>query len=213
MNLCFSLQFLFGTALALLQSAQIPLSSNQASDDFATYQSHISAEHSIRIKAQNSTLCDTHVEQYTGWLDVGHKHLFFWYFMSENVATDASLPLTLWLTGGPGASSMIGMFLELGPCSINEHGNGTTYNPYGWNKDAALLFVDQPAGVGFSYFDDGEVVPGDSFTSATDMHIFLQVLIHQVFPKHKEGPLFLTGESYAVRNISQFFLKLHLRMF
>ena len=93
---------------------------------------------------------------------------------------------------------MLGMLQELGPCLINEHGNGTVYNPYGWNKDTALIFVDQPAGVGFSYLDDGEPVPGDSFTAAADMHLFLQLFISQVFPEHEDGALVITGESYAV---------------
>ncbi len=97
---------------------------------------------------------------------------------------------------------MLGMLQELGPCLINEYGNGTVYNPYGWNKETALIFVDQPAGVGFSYLDDGEPVPGDSFTAAADLHLFLQMLISQVFPEHKNGPLLITGESYAVSHIS-----------
>ncbi len=97
---------------------------------------------------------------------------------------------------------MLGMLQELGPCLINEHGNGTVYNPFGWNNETALIFVDQPAGVGFSYLDKDEPVPGDSFTSAADMHLFLQLFVSQVFPEHKNGPLVITGESYAVRRIA-----------
>ena len=177
-----------------LKSPNPPASS---SSGFEVFQSHVSPEHSVRIKRQGSDLCATPVEQHSGWLDVGHKHLFFWYFAAEN-ATPPSSALTLWLTGGPGGSSMLGMLQELGPCLINEFGNGTVYNPYGWNKDTALIFVDQPAGVGFSYVDEGESIPGDSYTSAADMRIFLQMFMSQVFPRHKEGPLVITGESYAV---------------
>lgn len=72
------------------------------------------------------------------------------------------------------------------------------YNPFGWNKDSALIFLDQPAGVGFSYLDEGEALPGDSFLAASDMQLFLQMFMSQVFPVHKEGPLVITGESYAV---------------
>jgi cathepsin A (carboxypeptidase C) len=193
------LQALTAPALALA-SSQFPLVQDSPHSDFAVYQSHASPNHSIRVKRQNATLCNTSVDQYTGWLDVGYKHLFFWYFKSETAGSSTgSEPLALWLTGGPGASSMLGMLQELGPCLINEYGNGTTYNPYGWNKETALIFVDQPAGVGFSYVNEGELVPGDSFTSAADMHIFLQLFISQVFPEHKDGPLVITGESYAVR--------------
>ena len=185
-------------ALAVTTS-QIPLKEDDAVSAFSVYQSDVSPSHSIRIKRQNATLCDTPVDQYTGWLDVGRKHLFFWYFKSETASkTAGSEPLALWLTGGPGGSSMLGMLQELGPCLINEHGNGTVYNPYGWNKETALIFVDQPAGVGFSYLDEGEPLPGDSFTSAADMHLFLQLFISQVFPEHAKGPLVITGESYAV---------------
>ena len=90
---------------------------------------------------------------------------------------------------------------ELGPCLINEHGNGTVYNQYGWNKDTALLFVDQPVGVGFSYKDEEfeGTEPSDSWASAEDMRIFLQMFVTQVFPAHRHGPLVLGGESYGVR--------------
>ncbi len=197
MRFIISLQFLAGVAIASVQS---PLGQfGQDHSDFAVYQSHVSPSHSIRIKPQNASLCNTTVEQFTGWLDVGYKHLFFWYFAAENPASDStSLPLALWLTGGPGGSSMLGMLQELGPCLINGYGNGTDYNPYGWNKETALIFVDQPAGVGFSYVDPGEAIPGDSFTSAADMQVFLQILVSQVFREHLHGPLVITGESYAV---------------
>ena len=174
--------------------------------EFQVYQSEKSPRHSIRVKSQNATLCNTPVNQYTGWLDNGSKHLFFWYFESESTASSPtsshdSLPLTLWMNGGPGSSSMLGMLQELGPCLINEYGNGTVYNPYGWNKDTALVFVEQPVGVGFSYYDgdDEKAPPADSFTSAEDMQVFLQMFVHQVFPIHASGDVVLTGESYGVR--------------
>lgn len=58
-------------------STQIPLKEGETVSEFAVFQSDISPDHSIRIKRQNATLCETPVDQYTGWLDVGHKHFFF----------------------------------------------------------------------------------------------------------------------------------------
>lgn len=87
---------------------QKPLHESARHDgQYQVYQSLSSSKHSIRIKEQNDTLCDARTRQYTGWLDVGHKHLFFWYFESHN--EEEHSPLTLWQTGGPGGSDMTGM--------------------------------------------------------------------------------------------------------
>jgi len=127
-----------GVALASLQSPLGPTAVEEG--DFQVFRSSSSPHHTVRIKQQNDSLCDAHSAQYTGWLDVGSKHLFFWYFESQSEPSKD--PLTLWLTGGPGGSSMLGMLQELGPCQINKYGNGTDYNPYGWsNKSNLVLFV------------------------------------------------------------------------
>lgn len=42
------------------------------------------------------------------------------------------------------------LFVENGPCAVNEAGDGTVFNPYSWNSNANILWVDQP--VGTSYF-------------------------------------------------------------
>ena len=97
------------------------------------------------------------------------------------------------------------MLQELGPCLVNEHGNKTVHNEYGWSKETNLLFVDQPAGVGFSYVDDEDglpgPVPGNSFTSAVDMHIFLQLFVSQAFPHLQDVPFHISGESYGVSRV------------
>jgi cathepsin A (carboxypeptidase C) len=95
--------FLGASASGQLQHpVSAPLESSQST--FTTFRSLHSPAHSLRITSQNSSICDAHSAQYTGWLDVGPHHLFFWYFESQrNPGQD---PLTLWMTGGPGGSSM-----------------------------------------------------------------------------------------------------------
>ncbi|OAA67919.1 Peptidase S10, serine carboxypeptidase [Niveomyces insectorum RCEF 264] len=201
--------------LAALASSQIPLGAPSDPEDaglpatgahgdgdgdvqaaaYQVFQSDYSEAHSIRIRKQDEWLCAARSTQYTGWLDVGPKHLFFWYFESRSVPDED--PLLLWQTGGPGASSMLGLLEELGPCLINAHGNGTVHNPYGWNQAANLLFVDQPAGVGFSYLDEGEPVPDNSFDAAEDLRLFLQLFVSKVFPKLQDRDFHITGESYG----------------
>lgn len=182
-----------GLAAAALQE---PLQASLIeSDGFQIYDSPVHP-HSVRIKQQNDTLCDAHSAQYTGWLEVGSHHFFFWFFESQHdPSTD---PLTLWMNGGPGASSMLGLLQELGPCLVNDGANGTVYNPHGWTRNSSMIFVDQPAGVGFSYQKKGEPLLDNSFTSAEDMHIFLQIFTSQVFPEMQKLPFHIAGESYGV---------------
>ena len=62
--------------------------------------------------------------------------------------------------GGPGASSLFGMLVELGPLLLNEDSlgsaavNGTPAfqaNPFGWSSVATVVALDNPPPVGFSY--------------------------------------------------------------
>ncbi|KAK3343060.1 Alpha/Beta hydrolase protein [Neurospora tetraspora] len=92
-------------------------------------------------------------KQYTGWVTVPGEHpthLFFW-FVGAREPTSA---LTMMLNGGPGASSMFGLFAENGPCQVVEKGANrleTAAREWGWDRASNMLFVDQPNQVGFSY--------------------------------------------------------------
>lgn len=53
---------------------------------------------------------------------------------------------------GPGCSSVgYGALEELGPFLVQKGKPEISLNPNSWNKEANLLFVESPAGVGFSY--------------------------------------------------------------
>jgi carboxypeptidase C (cathepsin A) len=56
-------------------------------------------------------VCETTpgVNSYSGYVDLdANTHMFFWFFEARN--DPASAPLTLWLNGGPGSDSLIGLF-------------------------------------------------------------------------------------------------------
>ncbi|KAL8992110.1 MAG: hypothetical protein Q9188_007656, partial [Gyalolechia gomerana] len=55
------------------------------------------------------------------------------------------------MNGGPGSSSFVGLLTENGPCFINDDSNSTTLNPWSWNNEVNMLYIDQPNQVGFSY--------------------------------------------------------------
>lgn len=78
-----------------------------------------------------------------------------------------SVPLVLWLNGGPGCSSVAyGASEELGSFRINPDSRTLFLNPYPWNKVANMLFLDSPAGVGYSYSNTSPdlFTPGDNKT-------------------------------------------------
>ena len=46
---------------------------------------------------------------------------------------------------------MIGLFQENGPCGVNNDSSSTYLNPWSWNNEVNMLYIDQPAQVGMSY--------------------------------------------------------------
>lgn len=115
------------------------------------------------IDHDNSDMCDATSKSISGYMDIKgskydengeNKHLFFWMFEKRNQDEDLSsedIPFVVWLTGGPGCSSTLALLTENGPCSVNPDGKTTTPNPNSWTEAAHVLWLDQPAGVGFSY--------------------------------------------------------------
>ncbi|TKA65342.1 hypothetical protein B0A55_09440 [Friedmanniomyces simplex] len=96
-------------------------------------------------------VCETtpDVNSYSGYFSLNATtNMFFWFFEARSNAAHA--PLTLWLNGGPGSDSLIGLFQELGPCNVTEDLK-TMVNEYAWNNVSNMLFLSQPIGVGFSY--------------------------------------------------------------
>lgn len=51
----------------------------------------------------------------------------------------------------------MGLFMALGPCRI-VNATSTEHNPYSWNNNANVFFIDQPVGVGYSYADYNETL-------------------------------------------------------
>ncbi|EGV65681.1 carboxypeptidase C [Yamadazyma tenuis] len=148
--------------------------------------------HKLRGKATPKSLGIDDVKQYTGYLDIEDedKHFFYWFFESRNdPKTD---PVILWLNGGPGCSSMTGLFFELGPSSIGEDLKPIR-NPHSWNNNASVIFLDQPVNVGYSYSSESVT---DTTAAAVDVLAFLE-LFYAKFPEYQKLPFHIAGESYA----------------
>ncbi|KAK9943772.1 hypothetical protein M0R45_009369 [Rubus argutus] len=143
-------------------------------------------------------------KQYAGYVDVDVKNgrSLFYYFVEADKQPDKK-PLALWLSGGPGCSSIgLGAFTELGPFYPRGDGRGLRKNPSSWNRASNLLFVESPAGVGWSYSNTSSDYNTGDASTASDMHTFL-LKWYEKFPAFKSRELFLTGESYAGHYIPQ----------
>ncbi|KAF7795558.1 hypothetical protein EIP86_006720 [Pleurotus ostreatoroseus] len=147
-----------------------------------------------QLRVTDPELCDDTVKQHSGYLDISDgKHLFFWFFESRRAPQKA--PLTLWLNGGPGCSSMTGLLFELGPCRIADGGKNTTFNDLSWTSYSNMIFLDQPVNVGYSYSDDGSTV-NTSPVAAEDVYAFLELFLDR-YPQYADAPFHLAAESYG----------------
>ncbi|XP_076942123.1 serine carboxypeptidase 24-like [Bidens hawaiensis] len=138
-------------------------------------------------------------KQYSGYINVDRVNgrSLFYYFV-EALDEPSSKPLVLWLNGGPGCSSLgVGAMIEIGPFGVNPDGKTLYTRRYSWNKVANILFLESPAGVGFSYSNTTSDydMSGDKRT-AVDSYAFL-VNWFRRFPHYKNSDFFIIGESYA----------------
>ncbi|TVU46792.1 hypothetical protein EJB05_06355, partial [Eragrostis curvula] len=138
-------------------------------------------------------------DQYAGYVTVDAKagRALFYYFV-EAPQDPLNKPLVLWLNGGPGCSSFgSGAMLELGPFSVRSD-NKTLYKKrHAWNRVANMLFIEIPAGVGYSYSNTTSDYynTGDQRTT-DDAYTFLVNWLKK-FPEYLDRDFFITGESYA----------------
>lgn len=132
-------------------------------------------------------------ESYSGYLTVNkttNANLFFWYFKSETAPQDA--PVILWLQGGPGASSLVGAFLENGPYKFNSK---VEQRKYYWSQRFHVIYIDNPVGTGYSFTDGGGYAVDESEIGITLYDSLTQFFM--LFPELRRNDFYVAGESYA----------------
>ncbi|XP_021983267.1 serine carboxypeptidase-like 13 isoform X4 [Helianthus annuus] len=97
----------------------------------------------------------------TGYIGVGEKEdVQLFYYLVESTRNPKEDPLIFFIPGGPGASALVTFLYEIGPLNFNlddDLNNLTlTLNPNAWTQMANIIFVDIPAGTGFSYSETKE---------------------------------------------------------
>ncbi|KAF2674830.1 alpha/beta-hydrolase [Microthyrium microscopicum] len=101
-------------------------------------------------------------KQYTGYITLPPSTLganqnysinsFFWFVEARESPSTA--PLVVFMNGGPGSSSLIGLFQENGPCEVIQLADGTFGTQprlWGWDRAANVIWMDQPVQTGLSF--------------------------------------------------------------
>ncbi|XP_075635857.1 serine carboxypeptidase-like 50 [Castanea sativa] len=143
----------------------------------------------------------------TGYLSVNpttSSAIFYAFYEAQNPISPLSeTPLIIWLQGGPGCSSMVGNFFELGPWRVTSHKtfSSETFalepNPGSWNRKFGLLFLDNPIGAGFSIAMTPKEIPRDQLSVAKHLFAAITSFIELDPLLFKSRPLYFAGESYA----------------
>ena len=88
---------------------------------------------------------------------------------------------------------MLALFQENGPCRITNDSSSLVPNPYSWNNEANILYIDQPVGAGYSY---GATNVGTSEDAAADVWTLIQIFLSDTrFAKYSSRKLAIWAES------------------
>ena len=141
-------------------------------------------------------------KSYSGYEDIDqyftNKEASIYYSLWQSALSDFSdktVPLIIWLQGGPGAPSQFGCFNEVGPIHISGKNGSFTVeeNTWAWNRYGHVMCVDQPVAVGFSYNNNTKQV--DNSKDAAKHFINFLTNFYKNTPSLglSKNPLYLSG--------------------
>jgi len=167
---------------------------------------HLRAQNASRVQLPGYNAS----ELYSGFFTIDaatESNTYFMFSMAKSGRVDA--PVLLWLNGGPGASSLLGFYDELGPFGI---GPKLDIEPraVSWNNDAHLLALDNPLGVGYSHTASLARMATNQTTVGADLCAAM-AQFYKLFPQLRANPFYATGESYAGKYIPAVAYTIHER--
>jgi len=121
---------------------------------------------------------------YSGYLPITGTKKALHYLLVESQNNTTKDPLLVWFNGGPGCSSMLGFAAEHGQFVVPDGADNFTKNEYSWNKEASMLYIESPAGVGYSICEeDGGCTFNDDTSAADNLVAILNFF--EKFPEYK----------------------------
>ncbi|PWA60128.1 Peptidase S10, serine carboxypeptidase [Artemisia annua] len=135
----------------------------------------------------------------TGYIGVGEDEAvqLFYYFV-ESEGNPEKDPLIIWLSGGPGCSTLHGFFFEIGPLQI-DYGRylddvpALQLHPYSWTKVASIIYLDAPATTGYSYTENSKAAHSSDTLSGSQTAEFIRKVASIIY---LDAPA-TTGYSYT----------------
>ncbi|CAK8574990.1 unnamed protein product [Lathyrus sativus] len=165
---------------------------------------HIEASSSSKVEYLPGFQGPLPFELETGYVGLGETdddddmQVFYYFIKSEN--NPKKDPLMLWLSGGPGCSSISGLVIEIGPIKfeIKDYGESLPsliLRPQSWTKLCNIIFVDLPFGTGFSYAKNMSALRSD-WKIVHHAHQFLRKWLID-HPEFISNEFYMGGDSYS----------------
>ncbi|KAI3520691.1 hypothetical protein L1887_10141 [Cichorium endivia] len=141
-----------------------------------------------------------HLETGYVGVDVNEDVQLFYYFIHSE-SNPKEDPLLLWLTGGPGCSSISGLLLQIGPiefAAVPYNGSLPTLIPrlFSWTKMTNIIFLDIPIGTGFSYAKSTRSIHSTDIQYFDHAYEFMRKWFKSN-PEFASNPFYVAGDSYS----------------
>ncbi|CAH0402936.1 unnamed protein product [Chilo suppressalis] len=148
------------------------------------------------------------IKSYAGYFTVNKKYdsnQFFWYFPAM-IPDNKFAPVLVWLQGGPGATSLYGLFTENGPMRVRN--DKFERRKYTWALSHHIIYIDNPVGTGFSFTKDPKGYCTNQTQVGEELYSTL-IQFFQLFPELQTNKFFVTGESYAGKYVPALAYTIH----
>lgn len=148
------------------------------------------------------------IQSYAGFFTVNKTYdsnQFFWYFPAM-IPNKKDAPVIVWLQGGPGATSLYGLFTENGPLRVRN--NKFERRKYNWALSHHIIYIDNPVGTGFSFTKDPKGYCTDQNRVGEELYSTM-IQFFQLFPELQSNKFFVTGESYGGKYVPALAYTIH----